>query len=269
MHHEQDMKKMGAIQRFMPITSMTFLVGWLAIAGVPPFAGFWSKDDILLAAYHKSPILWFVGLVTALLTAYYMTRQVYLVFFGKARFDEEHHAPHESPWVMTVPLVVLAIAAALGGGLNLPFNAHTEFLHHFLHPVFGEALADYASSGGLKVTLAAVATVGALIGIFYSRSQWSTRSDNPSLEPELLAHAYEADTIVDTVVVRPSRALADAALAVDTNVVDGAVNGLATVVGRGGGALRAVQNGYVRSYALMVAGGAALLLAYVLFRSIA
>jgi NADH-quinone oxidoreductase subunit L len=268
MHHEQDMKKMGALRKFMPVTSVTFIIGWLAIAGVPPFAGFWSKDDILLAAFHKSPVLWFVGLVTALLTAYYMTRQVMLVFYGKARFDE-HHPPHESPIVMTLPLVVLAIAALFGGALNLPFNAHTEYLHHFLEPVFGSALADYTSTGGQKLLLAAVATSGALIGLFYSRSRWLASSEIPALEPELLAHAYEADTIVDTVVVKPSRAIADGALAVDTNVVDGAVNGVATLVGKGGGLLRNVQNGYVRSYALMVAGGTALLLAYVLFRSVA
>jgi NADH-quinone oxidoreductase subunit L len=269
MHHEQDMKKMGAIRKLMPVTSMTFIVGWLAIAGVPPFAGFWSKDDILLAAYHKSPILWAIGLVTALLTAYYMTRQVYLVFFGDARFEaDEHHKPHESPIVMTLPLVVLAIAAVFGGGLNLPFNEKTEFLHHFLEPVFGGALSHYSPDGTLKYGLAGVAIAGALIGILYSRSQWSARSDNPSLEPELLAHAYEADTIVNTLVVRPSRALADAALAVDTDVVDGAVNGIATLVGKGGGRLRTLQTGYVRSYALFVAGGTALLLAYVLFRSV-
>jgi NADH-quinone oxidoreductase subunit L len=171
--------------------------------------------------------------------------------------------------VMTLPLVVLAIAAFLGGGLNLPFSEKTEFLHHFLHPVFGEALAEYTSSGAQKITLAAVATAGALIGILYSRSRWSVATDIPALEPELLAHAYEADTIVDTVVVKPSRALADSALAVDTNVVDGAVNGVATLVGKGGGLLRTAQTGYVRSYALMVAGGTALLLAYVLFRSVA
>ncbi|MEY2474515.1 MAG: NADH-quinone oxidoreductase subunit [Actinomycetota bacterium] len=270
MHHEQDMKKMGAIRKFMPVTSATFIVGWLAIAGVPPFAGFWSKDDILLAAYHKSPILWAVGLVTALLTAYYMTRQVYLVFFGEARFDtDEHHKPHESPLVMTLPLVVLAIAAMFGGALNFPFNRHWEFLGHFLEPAFGGVLADYQPGGMTKYGLAAVAVAGALIGVLYARSQWRTRSEIPALEPELLAHAYEADTIVDTLVVRPSRALADAALAVDTDVVDGAVNGVAALVGRGGAALRTVQSGYVRSYALMVAGGTALLLAYILFRSVA
>jgi NADH-quinone oxidoreductase subunit L len=269
MHHEQDMKKMGGIRKFMPVTSATFIVGWLAIAGVPPFAGFWSKDDILLAAYHKSPILWAVGLVTALLTAYYMTRQVYLVFFGKPRFDEEHHAPHESPWVMTLPLVVLAIASLFGGALNFPFNRRWEFLGHFLAPVFGNTLSDYSPAGTVKYGLAGVAVLGAVIGLVYSRARWSTSSDIPSLEPALLANAYEADTIVDTVVVRPSRALADAALAVDTNVVDGAVNGVATLVGRGGARLRTIQTGYVRNYALMVAGGTALLLAYVLFRSIA
>jgi NADH-quinone oxidoreductase subunit L len=276
LHHEQDMKKMGALRKLMPITSTTFIVGWLAIAGVPPFAGFWSKDDILLNAFHKSPVLWAVGLATAILTAYYMTRQVYLVFYGQPRFgahgdegDQGHSAePHESPWVMTVPLVVLAIGAVLAGGLNLPFNEDTEFLHHFLHPVFEEALADYSSSGMLKLTLAAITTAGAVIGLLYARSRWRDTAENPSLEPALLQHAYEADSIVDTLVVRPSRLLADGALRVDTNVVDGAVNGVATLVAKGGARLRTVQTGYVRSYALMVAGGTALLLAYVVFRSL-
>jgi NADH-quinone oxidoreductase subunit L len=275
MHHEQDMKKMGAIRKFMPITSVTFIVGWLAIAGIPPFAGFWSKDDILLAAWHKNQILWALGLLTALLTAYYMTRQVYLVFFGEPRFghgddhgDEHAHEPHESPWVMTLPLVVLAIAAVLGGALNLPFNEDVEFLHHFLHPSFHEALVVNDSTGALKLGLAAVATAAAVTGLLYGRSQWSKRSDNPSLEPALLADAYHADDIVDTLVVKPSRALADASLAVDTHIIDGAVNGVATLVGQGGSRLRLVQTGYVRGYALMVAGGTALLFAYVIFRSV-
>src|ERR1051325_1913841 len=103
MHHEQDMRRMGGLRKYMPITAATFIVGWLAIAGVPPFAGFWSKDDILLAAWDKSPLLWLVGFVTALLTAFYMSRQVYMVFFGEERFEHEgEHAvhPHESPWTM-------------------------------------------------------------------------------------------------------------------------------------------------------------------------
>ncbi|MFZ9602340.1 MAG: NADH-quinone oxidoreductase subunit L, partial [Ilumatobacteraceae bacterium] len=112
MHHEQDMRKMGALRKAMPITGFTFIIGWLAIAGVPPFAGFWSKDEILLYVYANNPVLYVVGLVTALLTAYYMTRQVIMVFYGKARWSdhsEDHGAhgefsPHESPKVMLIPL---------------------------------------------------------------------------------------------------------------------------------------------------------------------
>jgi NADH-quinone oxidoreductase subunit L len=290
MHHEQDMKKMGALRKFMPITAYTFIIGWLSIAGVPPFSGFWSKDEILLAAYHKSPILWAFGLITALLTAYYMTRQVRLVFYGEQRFaradhnehaadaeeaehahDAQHeadHTPHESPWVMTAPLVVLAALAALGGLLNLPFSPRFAVLSHFLHPVFGESLIEAHSATTLKLVLVAVTTLAALIGVAYGWNRWSSATDIPALEPRLLANAYEADTIVDTVVVRPSRALAEASFAVDRNVVDGAVNGVATLVGKGGGLLRTAQTGYVRSYALFVAGGTALLLAWVVFRSV-
>ena len=127
MHDEQDMRRMGALKKLMPITAGTFIVGWLAIAGVPPFAGFWSKDEILLFAYDKSPVLWAVGLVTALLTAFYMSRQVFMVFFGDARWTEPaehaeaadepapHAQPHESPWLMTLPLVVLAGAVGPRG----------------------------------------------------------------------------------------------------------------------------------------------------------
>jgi NADH-quinone oxidoreductase subunit L len=291
MHHEQDMKKMGALRKYMPITAYTFIIGWLSIAGVPPFSGFWSKDEILLAAYHKSPILWAVGLITALLTAYYMTRQVRLVFYGEERFaqvdhddhpadaeeaehanDAQHeadHTPHESPWVMTAPLVVLAALAAVGGLLNLPFAPRFAVLSHFLHPVFGESLIEAHSATTLKLVLVAVTTLAALVGVVYGWTRWSSATEIPSLEPRLLANAYNADGVVDTLVVRPSRALADASFAVDANVVDGAVNGVATLVGKGGGVLRTAQTGYVRSYALVVAGGTAALLAWVVFRSFA
>ena len=122
------MRRMGVLRKLMPITAVTFIVGWLAIAGVPPFAGFWSKDEILLFALDKSPVLYVVGLVTALLTAYYMTRQVIMVFFGKARWEDradEHGAhgdfkPHESPWIMLIPLVVLAGLSIVGGLIKLP-----------------------------------------------------------------------------------------------------------------------------------------------------
>ena len=269
LHHEQDMKRMGGLRKYMPVTAVTFLVGWLAIAGIPPFAGFWSKDDILLAAFHKSPVLWAVGLAAALLTAYYMTRQVILVFFGDERFREgDAHEPHESPWTMTAPLVVLAVLAALGGALNLPFGHDFEVLHNFLHPVFGEAMIENDSSGTLIVTLAALATATALGGLIAARRTWWESADRPSMEPRILQTAYAADDVVDTIVVRPSRVLADAAATVDTRGIDGAVNGVAALAQGGGERLRATQTGYVRNYALLVAAGTAASLVWIIFRTV-
>src|SRR3954451_8862086 len=149
MHDEQDMKRMGALRKWMPITSLTFMAAWLAIAGIPPFSGFWSKDEVLAAAYHKSVFLYVVGAFTAGLTAYYMTRQVWLTFFGKPRWVEETHEPsgtgatereplaehaghdtnrgnpHESPWTMTLPLIVLVLLSVFVGAVNLPLWRHS------------------------------------------------------------------------------------------------------------------------------------------------
>jgi NADH-quinone oxidoreductase subunit L len=175
MHHEQDMRRMGALRKVMPLTAGTFIVGWLAIAGVPPFAGFWSKDEILLYVWAENRFLWAIGMLTALLTAYYMTRQVIMVFFGEARWNDraadhgahgDHdapadadapaeanadradahggdaahdghhdHEPHESPVSMTGPLVVLAVLSAIGGFIQLPFSDSMHRLGHWLHPV--------------------------------------------------------------------------------------------------------------------------------------
>ncbi|MGH9266862.1 MAG: NADH-quinone oxidoreductase subunit L, partial [Acidimicrobiales bacterium] len=138
LHDEQDMRRMGGLRRYMPVTAGTFIVAWLAIAGMVPLAGFWSKDEILAVAFLRGEyVLWFIGAVTALLTALYMTRQVRLVFFGNERWQEHAHGttPHESPSVMTVPLMVLAGLTVLGGLLNLPFKS-IQFLAHWLEPVF-------------------------------------------------------------------------------------------------------------------------------------
>jgi len=125
MHDEQDMRRMGGLKKYMPVTAMTFVVGWLAIAGVFPLAGFWSKDEILAKAWaHHSYGLWAVGVVAALFTAFYMTRQVWLVFYSPERFGDVEPAvhPHESPTTMTFPLVVLAALSIVGGFLSLPFS---------------------------------------------------------------------------------------------------------------------------------------------------
>ena len=180
MNGEQDMRKMGGLRKFMPLTAATFIVGWLAIAGVPPFSGFFSKDEILLFTLAESVPLYIIGIITALLTAFYMTRQVIMVFFGEARWkdpaeDQEAHGdftPHESPAIMWFPLVVLAALAALGGLINLPRlfgipGGGTHRLEDWLHPViaFGEAEIEGTFAYDNKYLLVAIAVACALAGI--------------------------------------------------------------------------------------------------------
>ncbi len=295
MHDEQDMRRMGGLRRFMPITAATFIVGWLAIAGVPPFAGFWSKDEILLYAYAANPALWAIGLVTALLTAFYMSRQVFMVFFGEPRWNDrddhpvhgeagngehaeenteaehqpetsaEHPQPHESPWLMTLPLVVLAGLAVVGGGLNLPFTPDLHFLGHWLEPVLegNEAHVDVAT--GTKVGLAVIAVLAGLIGIALAARVYLQQRMRP-VEPEILAEGWRYDSTISAVVDGPGRAGFQAAADFDRTVVDGAVNGVAALVRSGGRGLRTAQTGYVRSYALGVAVGVVALLGYFLTR---
>ncbi len=264
MHHEQDMRRMGALRKVMPITAATFIVGWLAIAGVPPFAGFWSKDDILLAAWDKSPVLWAVGLVTALLTAYYMTRQVIMVFYGEARWKDAHaehgahgdFEPHESPAIMLVPLVVLAGLSIIGGGLNLPFNAQTEKLTLWLEPVLGVHESDTA-----KVPFAAIATVAALVGIIASIMIYAKHRAKP-FEPKVLANGWYYDAAVSRFMGGPGREAFDSVAWYDSTIVDGAVNGVGRVVRGTAQRIRKVQSGNVRNYAAAIGVGVVLMLAW-------
>ena len=268
MHEEQDVQRMGGLRKYMPITAATFIVGWLAIAGVPPLSGFWSKDEILLFAYDANPALWAVGLATALLTAFYMSRQVFLVFFGEERFEREgDHAvhPHESPWLMTVPLVVLAGLAVVGGLLQLPFTEDLKFLEEWLHPVIGEHEAVIDVASGTKVGLAVIAVVTGLVGIFLAARVYLQRRTKP-VEPEVLAEGWYYDRSITAFMGGPGRQGFEAIATFDAEVVDGAVNGVATVVRGSGKGLRVLQTGFVRSYALGVAVGVVGLLVYFLSR---
>jgi NADH-quinone oxidoreductase subunit L len=285
MGDEQDMRRMGALRKVMPITAITFMIGWLAIAGVPPFAGFWSKDEILLAAYDVTPALWVIGLVTALLTAFYMSRQVFLVFFGKARWSDaeepvaeaeaapaaaDAHAdegvhPHESPWIMTLPLVVLAVLSFVGGGLNLPFNSDTEFLERWLEPVIGENEVNIDVPTGTQWALAGVAVALGIVGILVARSIYLRKRIQP-IEPAVLAHAWYYDEAVTAFAGGPGRAGFEATAAFDRTVIDGAVNGVAVEVRNTGRILRLAQSGFVRTYALGITTGVVLVLGYFLTR---
>jgi NADH-quinone oxidoreductase subunit L len=279
MGDEQDMRRMGALRKAMPITAVTFIVGWLAIAGVPPLAGFWSKDEILLFAYDLSPALWVIGLVTALITAFYMSRQVFLVFFGEARWNDHEEAeagetpeapqeevhPHESPWLMTVPLVVLALLSFVGGGLNLPLNHDSKVLENWLEPVIGENEAHIAVATGTKYALAIAAAALALVGILVASAVYLRKRVKP-VEPAVLAHAWYYDEAVSAFVGGPGEKVFDGVAAFDRNVIDGAVNGVATSVKGTGRLLRLAQSGYVRSYALGITTGVVIVLGYFLTR---
>ncbi len=276
MHDEQDMRRMGALRKVMPITAAAFIVGWLAIAGVPPFAGFWSKDEILAFAYDESPALWILGLLTALLTAFYMSRQVFMVFFGEARWNdtlpgedpdeprEEIH-PHESPWTMTLPLVVLAGLAAVAGFINLPFTEDSKVFEHWLEPVVEGGEAHLSLPGGEQWLLAGASVIVGLIGITLAWTIYLRKRIKP-VEPEVLAHAWYIDETIARAVDGPGEAAFEGTAAFDRVVIDGAVNGTGSAVRGLGERLRVVQSGFVRSYALAIALGAVALMIYVVSR---
>jgi NADH-quinone oxidoreductase subunit L len=275
MHHEQDMRKMGALRVAMPVTAFTFIIGWLAIAGVPPFAGFWSKDEILLYVYADNRLLYAVGMITALLTAYYMTRQVVLVFFGQARWHDasaEHGAhgdfhPHESPKLMLFPLVVLSVLSVVGGGMQLPFSKDLHFLEHWLEPVIEGAERDIKGTWAYdnKYVLLGVAIVVALLGIALSVLVYMKRR-LPVIEPKVLEGAWFYDATVARIVGGPGAAAFRGITAFDANVVDGVVNGAGSAARGLGSVVRRSQTGFVRAYAVIIALGTVGLLAWFVWR---
>jgi NADH-quinone oxidoreductase subunit L len=296
MHEEQDVRKMGGLYRLLPVTALTYLVGWLAISGVPPLSGFWSKDEILLYAFNESVVLWGFGVLVALLTAFYMTRQVLLVFFTEPRWkrsdgghgpdgaeqpealsvgaavnpnhhDDELH-PHESPWLMTLPLVVLAVGSAVAGIMQLPFSKDYHFLETWLEPSLEGAEAKITVSGETKVVLAGAAILTAVVGITAAWAVYQRRRRRAD-EPAVLQRAFLVDEAFGAVAGGPGRAAFDGAAWVDGRVIDGAVEGTGTVTGWVGRLLRRLQTGFVRSYALGIAIGGVLLLAWFVFRGIA
>src|SRR5579872_3426807 len=304
MNDEQDTKTMGALARYMPLTSITFLVAWLAIGGVPPLSGFWSKSQVLEGAWAYSPALWAVGAVTAILTAYYIGRCYMLVFRGEARWTEagfpgdgrargasaaqnvdtsnpnapsetgqggrhggELH-PHDPGWVMSVPLVVLAVASLLAGFINLPFHPNWALLERWLSPVVGAATLVHHFSSGEEWAFAIADAVFALVGVAMSVALWRSAVERPAAEPVFLQRAWYIDWAYDRFLARPSTRGAElTAVYVEADAIDGAVNGFARLVRQFGGRLRRLQSGYVRNYALGISAGLVVILAYLLSRT--
>ena len=271
LHDETDMRRMGGLVKSMPWTAWTFVAGWLAIIGAPLTSGFFSKDQILETAFEKEQyVLWALGLLGAGITAFYMSRLVFMTFFGPSRVDKSVH-PHESPSVMTIPLAVLAVASLLGG-LALNVSARDGALVKFLAPVFvGEEAAHHEMPLFFSPFVLTVITTAVIaIGVYLAYARYLARPVPVTAPEQVLAPVTWArrklyfDSAYESLLMRPGQYLARALVFVDGRGIDGAVNGLAALVGGTSGRVRRLQTGNVRSYALGMLGGAALLVGTVL-----
>ncbi|MCW2714437.1 MAG: nuoL [Frankiales bacterium] len=266
MNDQVDMRRFGGLRKEMPVTFACMTAGYLAIIGFPLFAGFFSKDLIIEAALDQGGVRgWAFGLtaiVIAGVTAFYMTRMMIMTFFGPRRWTEDVH-PHESPAVMTVPMIILAVGSAVSGFLLV----HVFPLTEWLAPVLGSEKADHVLEP-IVVTL--IVTLVSAVGVAVAYLQYA-RKPVPTTAPVAVTALTVAarknlyfDSLNESLLMRPGSYLTRALVYVDNRGIDGAVAGLAAGVGGGSGRLRRVQNGFVRSYALSMFGGAALVVAALL-----
>lgn len=339
MHHEQDMRKMGNLRKYMPITFFTMMMGWLAIAGIPIWSGFFSKDEILYKTFAAdkyfqngyfpgNEYLWIVAVITSVLTAIYMTRMMIMTFWGTERFhdalpgeehhgdhhddhnahatdhadghadddDEEHHhalpadfKPHESPWVMTVPLIVLAFLSVAGGLIGIPYamsslpvvssivGKEANHFEHVLEPVVVDvqtpaaiksrenAKAHAPEAISTERWLALLSTVLAVVGIAIG---FALFRNNPLRQmPKILEQKWRLDELYNGYIVDPITRLSTNSLwkGFDVGFVDGIVNGIGNFVAAVGAGTQRIQVGFVRSYAAFIVAGAVVLVGYFVY----
>ena len=268
MNDQVDMRRFGGLWKVMPITFGTFGLGYLALIGLPPLSGFFSKDPIIEAAFDRPGwtgwVFGGIALFAAGLTAYYMTRLMWMTFFGKRRWTDDVH-PHESPPTMTVPMLILAVGSVAGGA----FLVSGDRLGHWLEPVVGaeeEGVVHKISPLGVSILTVVFALLGIAAALFVF-----ARRDVPETEPARVSpltvaarRNLYADAFNETVLMRPGMWLDRFLVWLDNRGVDGAVNGLAAGFGGGSGRLRRLQTGFVRSYALSMLGGSVLVVAALL-----
>ena len=265
MNDEVNMRKYGALRKFMPITFVTFGLGYLAILGIPPFAGFYSKDLIIETAFDaggaKGIILGITTLIGASITAFYITRVMILTFTGTKRWDGDAH-PHESPWLMWLPMAILAVGSVSSGYLL----SRGDALENWLYPLFDHSdeyqkhLIEPIIVSGMALTMVAI---GVAVAYFkYARQDVSsTAPEDVSIFTKVARQDLMQDRFNEAVFMRPGQALTTTLIATDQAVVDGAVRGVGQVALSSGSALRGLQNGYVRSYAAIILVGAIALIA--------
>jgi len=256
MHHEQDIRKMGGLKSKLPITHITFLIACIAIAGVPPFSGFFSKDEILAAAFAKSPIYWALGVIGAAMTAFYMFRLYATTFLGQFRgtHEQEHHL-HESPFAMTLPLILLAVASAIAGALGIPaLMGGNNWLSHQLIPIIAEAHEAHLSHEtewilmGVSVTIAVIALL-----IAVSRYKKQADEEPTSTLGKFLYNKWHIDELYNNAIVEPLNKMSGFLKeTIERKVIDGAVNGTGKLVQYGARQIRLIQSGQVGYYILFM-----------------
>jgi NADH-quinone oxidoreductase subunit L len=267
---ETDMRRMGGLRKLMPVVGWTFLLGWLAISGIFPFAGFFSKDAILASAWQQGDyLLWGIGVGTALVTAFYMSRLYFRVFEGRVKVPEGAHV-HDAPPTMAAALIPLGLLSIVGGVLNLP-GALT--LEHFLEPVVG---ASTVPGGATAWLLVGAALMVAVVGILFARSFYRSRAGSlrrrlwvRRLGPlvPLAAHKFYVDELYGRAIVLPGKRFAGyCAYVIDAKVVDGTITGIGKVIAGLAEGLRRVQTGYVRNYAAAFFLGVVVVLSVLLLR---
>ncbi len=282
MHDEQNIQKYGGLKKYMPTTYKTFLVAAIAISGIPPLSGFFSKDEILWSAYANAGfIYWFIGVVTALLTAFYMFRLLNLTFEGKHRFDVHHIHPHESPSLMTIPLIVLAVLSVLGGFIGIPeifSGEHGNNFHSWLAPIFSNAqvrLAQYGSHTHFEeILLMIISVVGAAASIFFARYVYlknqkvaeHTASKFKGIY-KILFNKYYVDEAYDKAIIQPIFKTSESLLwkITDVKLIDGLVNGTASLIDFISGKVRKIQTGVAQTYAVVMMLGIVAALFWIIY----
>ena len=273
MNDEVDMRKYGALRKVMPITFATFGLGYLAIIGIPPFAGFYSKDKIIETAFNaggsKGIILGCITLLGAAITAFYMTRVMLMTFFGKKRWDAQAH-PHESPWLMTVPMILLSI-----GSITTGFIFSTgDRLKNFLAPVVDKEHHEHETHLLEPIVVTGLAMSAVAIGISFAFAKYGRKAIPESAPTDVTVWTKIArrdllqDDFNESVFMRPGQSLTRTLTFLDKRVVDGAVSGVGAMTLRLAGDLRKTQSGYVRSYALLILLGAVSILTAILVVSL-
>ncbi len=270
MSGEQDIRSMGGLAKKLPITFFTFLVATLAISGIPPFAGFFSKDEILAHAFEHSPLLWGLGLAGALMTTFYMFRLLFLTFFGGFRGTEHQKSHlHESPISMTVPLMVLAVLATVGGFIGIPevMGGHNWF-KNFLSPIIATPESVHALSHGTEWLLMGLSVAAVLITIGIAYLIYVAKKVIPAADESIssglqktLYHKYYIDEVYDSLFVKPFYALSNFLhQIIESKFIDGIVNGMGTAVNRTSAGIRYVQDGSLSFYLFAMVAGIILIL---------